>query len=204
MAAKTINFAYKDTSFRFHPNHCEMMKITLHDQVFEPYITEEQVTGAIERLAAQISVDYSTKERPLLLVTLNGAFVFGAELFARLSKNFELGFVKLSSYGAQMTSSHNVRVDIEPTTAISGRDVLIAEDIVETGHTLEALQQMLAEMGARSVRTAVLAVKPGIYDGRLPIEYVGMELGDLFVVGSGFDYNEQGRNLRGIYKLVEE
>ncbi len=181
------------------------MRVTLHNRVFESYIPESTLQKAIRKVAARINLDYASSQKPpILLVTLNGAFLFGAELYKELTPGFELGFVKLASYGSGTKSSGKVRVEIAPTVPIRGRDVIVVEDVVETGNTIETLYKLLTEAGAKSIRTATLLIKPNLYLKSIPIDYMALEIEDRFVVGFGLDYNQQGRNLRDIYQLVVE
>lgn len=180
--------------------------LTVRDRRFRLYIPEEDLHAAVSRIAGEINRDYASAVRPLLLVTLNGAFVFAGELFRQLDGPFEVAFVKLSSYEGLGTSG-TVHVDIPLTTEVAGRDVLIAEDVVDTGTTIQRLHELLAERGARSVRTATLVLKPTVYNRRanpLPIEYVGVESEPRFIIGYGLDYDGLGRNLAGIYVLCDE
>lgn len=183
---------------------------TLHNRRFELYIPAETIHRAITRVAEQINRDYTDARHPLLLVTLSGAVVFGGELFRQLRGPFEIAFVKLASYGAGTTSSGVVSVDVPLTADVHGRDVLIAEDVVDTGTTIHRLRDMLNECGARSIRVATLLLKPDIYYHRperpnpMPIDYVALESEPKFIVGYGMDYDEQGRNLGALYTLCEE
>lgn len=188
----------------------ETETITIRDRRFRPYLSGAAIRSAISRLAGTINRDYAAAERPLLLVTLNGAFVFAGELFRQLTGPFEVAFVKLGSYGAGMTSSGTVSVDVPITAVVEGRDVLIAEDIVETGTTIRALHAMLTERGARSVRVATLLLKPTVYyrqaeqPNPLPIDYAAFETGPLFLVGYGMDYDGAGRNLGALYAVCDD
>lgn len=187
----------------------ETETITIRDRRFRPYLSGDAIRSAISRLAATINRDYADAERPLLLVTLNGAFVFAGELFRQLEGPFEVAFVKLGSYGAGMTSSGTVSVDVPMTAAVEGRDVLIAEDIVETGRTIDRLYHMLRERGARSVRVATLLLKPSVYYPQaekarlLPIDYAAFETEPLFLVGYGMDYDGAGRNFGALYAICD-
>ena len=136
---------------------------TLHNSSFELYIPAETIHRAITRVAEQINQDYTNIVRPLLLVTLSGAVVFGGELFRQLRGPFEIAFVKLASYGAGTTSSGVVSVDVPLTADVRGRDVLIAEDVGDTGTTIHSLRDMLHECGASSIRVATLLPKSDIY-----------------------------------------
>lgn len=181
--------------------------ITLHGKTFELYIPATDIHPAITQLAKRISEDYRDARRPVLLVTLNGAVVFGGELFRQLDGEFEIAFVKLSSYGKNMSSQGEVRVDIPLTIDVAGRDVIIAEDVVDTGRTIRKLHHMLTQAGAKSIRTATLLLKPDVYARQadpLPVEYAALESQERFIIGYGLDYDGLGRNLEAIYAVEDE
>ncbi|WP_298061556.1 phosphoribosyltransferase family protein [uncultured Rikenella sp.] len=183
--------------------------LTIRDRRFEPYIPAEAIHAAISDVAGRINRDYANAARPLLLVTLNGAFVFAGELFRQLTGDFEVAFVKLSSYEG-LGSSGTIQIDVPLTTDVRGRDVLIAEDVVDTGATIHKLQAMLAEQGARSVRVATLLLKPETYYHQterpepLPIDYAALEAEPKFIIGYGMDYDGLGRNLGALYAVCED
>lgn len=186
--------------------------VTLRERRFELYIPESAIHQAIASMAEIINRDYAEAERPLLLVTLNGAFIFAGELFRQLDGDFEVAFIKLSSYGHEMASSGSVTVDVPLTAGIKGRDIIIAEDVVDTGNTIRRLNTLLTEQGARSIRVATLILKPEVYysetarnNGDLvPIDYVALESEPRFIIGYGMDCDGLGRNLGAIYALIDE
>lgn len=184
--------------------------LTIRDRRFRLHTPEPAIHAAISKVAETINRDYAEAERPLLLVTLSGAFVFAGELFRQLDGPFEVAFVKLSSYGSGVTSSGNVTVDIPPTTDIRGRDVIIAEDVVDTGNTVHELHAVLTACGARSIRVATLLLKPETYYNRperpdpLPVDYVALESEPVFIIGYGMDYDGLGRNLGALYAVCDE
>ena len=167
--------------------------LTIRDLRFEPYIPAEKIHAAITALAERINRDYGTAHRPLLLVTLSGAVVFAGELFRQLDG-----------------PSGHVAVDVPPTADVRDRDVIVAEDVVDTGTTIHRLHTLLTQQGARSIRVATLLLKPAIYyhqptrPNPLPIDYVALEAEPKFIVGYGMDYDEQGRNLGALYTLCED
>lgn len=167
-------------------------------------MSADAVHQAIKQVALQINQDYADCECPLLMITLNGGIVFGTELFRQIEGNCEVGFVKFSSYKNELYSSGKATLEIPPTIDVKGRDVILAEDIVDTGNTLVELMRIFTEAGAASVRIATLLIKREVYDKQYAIDYVGLESEDLFVVGCGLDYAGLGRNLNGIYKIIEE
>ncbi len=168
-------------------------------------ISGGQVQQAIQRVAQRVNADCrgGKFQRPVALITLNGALVFGGELFRQLEGDWEVGFVKVSSYAADMQSTGDVQVDVPPTVDVAGRDVIVVEDVVDSGKTVKSLLTLLDKVGARSVRIATLLFKPGAYKAGIPIDYVGLPICDEFVVGYGLDYDQAGRNLSAIYVLDE-
>lgn len=173
----------------------------IHDIDFEPYISSDRIEEAISVLAERINVDYADRDSPLVvLITLSGAMIFASELCKRLTVPVELGFVKCSSYGVTTHSQGDVKFDVEPTIALKGRDVLVAEDIVDTGNTWVALSRYIKKHNARSVGIATLLLKEEVYDKSLPLDYVALKVENIFLVGYGLDYNQLGRNINAIYK----
>lgn len=179
--------------------------IKIHDRLFEPYITGEVVRAAVTAVAERINADYRhTNTPPLLMVTLSGGLVFGGELLRQISVDCEVGFVKLSSYGSGMHTSGRIREDVAPTVSTIGRDVIIVEDVVDSGNTIEALDAMFKSAGAASVRVATLLIKREVYSKNIPIDYVAIESENKFIIGYGLDYDGLGRNLDGIYTVIEQ
>lgn len=176
---------------------------TLHGRQFRLLIPTPQVQEAIRQVAREVNADYrnGTFRRPLVLVTLSGALVFGGELFRQLEGDFELGFVRAFSYGSGMESAEDVRIELSGAVDVAGRDVLVVEDVVDSGRTAESLRTLLCKAQARRVWIATLLFKPEAYRGALLIDYVGLRIEDRFVVGYGLDYDQAGRNLNAIYVL---
>ena len=178
-----------------------MNKITLHDKTFRPFIPYERLEKAIDELAEKINLDYEgCEDIPVLICTLNGAIMFTAELMKRLRFQCELSCIKLSSYqGTRSTGT--VLTTLGPTGDVKGRRVIICEDIVDTGNTIIALQEMLLDKGASEVRICTMLLKPDVYDKDVKLDYVAMEIPDAFIVGFGLDYDELGRNYKDIYVI---
>lgn len=174
-------------------------KITLFDKTFKPYISNEELEAAIDRLAEKVNADYAdSEEAPVFLCVLNGAVMFTAAMMKRLNFQAELVSIKLSSYqGTQSTGT--ILIPMGLTGPVEGRRVIIFEDIVDTGNTIVALKEMLLSKGARDVRICSMLIKPDVYKKDEKIDYVAMEIPDAFIVGYGLDYNERGRNLKDIY-----
>lgn len=176
----------------------------IHDIDFEPYISAAQVETAIRSVAERINTDYAASTEPvLLLITLSGATMFAGELCKSLTIPVEFSFVKCSSYGASTTSSGNIAFNVEPTASLLGRDVIVLEDVVDTGNTWVALHTYIEQQGARSLKIATMLLKPEVYDKSLPLDYVGLEVENKFLVGYGLDYNQLGRNINGIYIRIK-
>lgn len=176
-------------------------RITLGDKSFKPYLPYEQIEAAIDKLAARMNEDYkSTTLPPIFLCVLNGAIMFTAEMMKRLNFPAELISIKMSSY-CGTCSTGEVRIPLGLTGSVEGRDVIIFEDIVDTGVTITNLKKHLEEKGASSVRICTMLVKPEVYKQDTVLDYVAMEIPNAFIVGFGLDYNELGRNLKDIYVI---
>lgn len=178
-----------------------MKTVKILDKEFGLYITQEKIEASIQAVANQISRDMEGMN-PLFLVVLNGAFMFASELFKRVTIPCEISFVKLSSYSGTETTNV-VRELIGLDHPLDGRHVIIVEDIVDTGHTIKYTIQKLKDLRASDVRIATLFFKPKSFQYDYPIDYKGMDIGNDFIVGYGLDYNQQGRNLPDIYKIIE-
>lgn len=174
-------------------------RITLGDKTFKPFLSYGELEAAIDKLAARMNEDHvEAAQPPIFLCVLNGAIMFVAEMMKRLNFAAELVSIKISSYaGTQQTG--NVRIPLGLTSSVEGRDVIIFEDIVDTGVTITALKKHLEEQGASSVKICTMLFKPEIYKMDTVLDYVGMEIPNAFIVGFGLDYNELGRNLKDIY-----
>ena len=166
--------------------------------VFQPQlkilISRDEIANAVDRLASEIKRDYQGKQ-PLLIGVLKGAFVFMADLMRQLDLPLELEFVRLSSYGAARESSGRVRVVQGLKTPIKGRDVLVIEDIVDTGITISFLLNYLRKKKPASLKLCVLTDKPSRRRVPVSIDYLGFTVPDKFVVGYGIDFAEKFRYL---------
>jgi hypoxanthine phosphoribosyltransferase len=177
-----------------------MSTVKVHDKSFGIYLSEETIQKRVKELSAQISTDYAGK-RPLFIAILNGSFMFAADLFKNLTIEAELCFIKLASYKG-MKSSGNVVTSIGLDDDLFGRDVIIVEDIVDTGKTLHNFLPKLEHQQPRSMKIAALLHKSEATEFPLELNYVGFEIPNKFVVGYGLDYDGLGRNLKEIYQLV--
>ncbi len=178
-----------------------MRNVRLHDLMFEPFISAEEIRNKVNDLAAMIDQDYAGLN-PVLLIVLNGAFIFAADLVRQISVPIRLDFVKLSSY-AGTSSSGTIREHFLWQTALEGQHVIIVEDIVDKGHTLHFLKEKLIQHHPASLEVACLLKKPAAYEYPDPIRYEGISIPNDFVVGYGLDYDGLGRDLDCIYRKKE-
>jgi hypoxanthine phosphoribosyltransferase len=175
--------------------------IQLHDKKFIKFIPSQEIDKAITEVAKQLNTDY-VEEPPIILVTLNGAIVFAADLLKQLQFSCILSCIKLSSYeGTQSTNTMKTLIGLNED--VNDKRVLIIEDIVDTGKTYQTLVELLKEKGAKEIRIATLTMKPEAYKLDLPVHYVGINIPNKFVVGRGLDYDGLGRNLPDIYQLLK-
>jgi hypoxanthine phosphoribosyltransferase len=178
-----------------------MSTIKVLDKEFRLYIKQEEIESVINDIANQINEEYKDKN-PLFLVMLNGAFMFASQLFKELTIDCETSFVKYSTYsGTQSTCE--VKELIGLNSNLKGRNVIIVEDIIDSGFTMNCLLQKLEAMEVESVKIATMLFKPNAFKFNYKIDYIGMNIGNEFIVGYGLDYNEHGRNYASIYKVVE-
>ena len=178
-----------------------MSHIKIHDKEFVKTIPHEEIVAEVKRVAAEINRDYAGK-RPLLLGVLNGSFMFAAELMRNLEVECEISFVKLSSY--QGTNSTGVvREVLGLTESIAGRDVIVVEDIVDTGVTMQNMLETLGTREPASIEIASLFVKPARLQVPVNVKYSVFTIPDRFLVGYGLDYDGLGRNLPDVYDVVE-
>ena len=177
-----------------------MATITVHDKQFETYLSDEVIQEQVKRIAEQINKDYAGK-RPLFIAILNGSFMFASDIFKQLSLEAEICFIKLASYKG-MKSSGKVVSTIGLEEDIFGKDVIIVEDIVDTGKTLHHFLPKLLHQQPKSLKIATLLHKPEATEFALTLDYVGFSIPNKFVVGYGLDYSGLGRNLKEIYQVV--
>ena len=178
-----------------------MPVIHVHDKQFQPYISQEQIAGKIQEIAFALEKDYSGKT-PLFIAVLNGSFMFASDLFKALNMPAEICFIKLASYKGTQSSGHiitSIGLDID----LFGRDVIILEDIIDTGKTMSQFLPQLLHQQPASLKICTLLHKPQAAIYPATIDYYGFIISDKFVVGYGLDYDGLGRNLKEIYQLVE-
>ena len=178
--------------------------IQVSDRKFKHYLSQEQILAEVSRIAAQISTDLADKS-PLFVCVLNGAFVFASDLFRRITiPDAEITFIRMKSYvGTQTTGK--VKTITGLLESVVDRTVVIVEDIVDSGYTMERLiHQLKDDLGAKEVKVACLLSKPNALKVKdLKLDYVAMEIPNDFIVGYGLDYNEQGRNLPDIWVVAD-
>lgn len=172
--------------------------IQLHDKFFEPYISATEIQTTISEMADKMNALKS--ENPHFIVVLNGSFLFAADLLKQLNFDAEVSFIKLQSYEGTRTTG-NVSEVMGLQADISNRTVVVLEDIVDTGITLEKIYALLEAKKPKEIQIATLLFKPSAFQKELAIHYIGKEIPNEFVVGYGLDYEELGRTLPQIYKL---
>ena len=173
--------------------------LQLHDKTFEIFIQEEAILAEIRSMADKLNNDYAGKD-VVFIAVLNGAFMFAADLMKYIGFDAEISFVKMSSYHG-LNSTGRVDEVIGLNRPIKGKHVVVLEDIVDTGVTMEKLFSLLQAEQPQSVEIATLLYKPAAFKGKHTPKYIGFSIPDKFVVGYGLDYNEFGRNTKHIYQL---
>lgn len=178
-----------------------METITVKDLSFKPFISEEELYVAIKKVAQKINEDYKGKT-PIFLGVLNGSFMFMGDLMKSINLDCYTSFVKMASYeGTESTGKINELIGLNED--IEGEDIILVEDIVDTGNTLVKLFDILKEKNPKSIKIATLLYKPEAYNKDHKIDYVGKEIPNAFVLGYGLDYDGLGRNLSSIYVLKD-
>ena len=173
--------------------------IKLFDKYFKPFLNQDEIKSAVLKIADEIARDYKD-EVPIFVGVLNGAFMFVSDLLKAYPHPCEVTFVKLSSYQG-LTSTGIVETLLDVSEDIEGRSVIILEDIIDTGRTLQKLVHLFSDTNVKEFKIASLFYKSEVYNGEYQIDYVGLEIPNRFIVGYGLDYNEMGRNLKEVYQL---
>lgn len=175
--------------------------IHLHDKTFEAFISSEEIDFAIKNMAKQMDDDFFN-EIPVFVGVLNGSFMVMADLMKQYRGMCEVSFVKMASYeGTQ--STNEVKQLIGLNQNLEGRTVVIVEDIVDTGNTIEELKAILKDKKVKHLKIATLFLKPDAFKKDIKIDYVGIRIPNKFIVGYGLDYDGLGRNLADVYQLAE-
>lgn len=177
------------------------MMIHLHDKTFEPFISAEEIDFAIANMAKQMDDDFFD-ETPIFVGILNGSFMVMSDLMKHYRGMCEVSFMKLTSYkGTQSTNDVKQLIGINEN--LEGRTVVIVEDIVDTGNTIEELKAIFKEKKVKHLKIATLFFKPEAYKKDIKIDYVGIRIPNKFIVGYGLDYDGLGRNLQDVYQLAQ-
>ncbi len=178
-----------------------MSILQVKDKKFTPYLTASQIDEQVKRLGAELNKDYANK-KPLFIAILNGSFMFASDLFKELTVDAEICFIKLASYkGTKSTGQVITSIGLDAT--LTDRDVIIIEDIVDTGKTLHEFLPQLANQQPTSLKIAALLHKPDALTFPIKIDYLGFNVPDKFLLGYGLDYDGLARNLKEIYCLVD-
>lgn len=179
-----------------------MRRIKLHGKFFRLYMAHSKIEESIQKVADKLNRDLSEADTPIFLSVLNGSFMFTASLMQKIEFQCDIVFIKLASY-CGTTSTGDVRQIMGLTTNVKGRTVVIVEDIVDTGNTIEALYNILEKEGAAQVKVCTLMYKPGSYKKKIPIDYAANSIPNDFIVGFGLDYDQLGRQYKDIYVIDE-
>ncbi|GAB1416565.1 hypoxanthine phosphoribosyltransferase [Paludibacter sp.] len=179
-----------------------MKKIKIHDKTFSLSISEKEIQDAVTRVGEEINRDLADSN-PLFICVLNGAFMFAGDLMKVVNFPCEITFVKLSSYEGLYTSG-NVKEVIGLSESVVDRNVVVVEDIVDTGITMERIIASLRAKGAKSIKVATFLQKPEALQRDVEVHYIAMKIPTQFIVGYGLDYDGYGRNLKEIYTVCED
>ena len=176
--------------------------IIVNNERFVLWISEREIKKKVETLAKKINKDYKNKT-PIFIGVLNGSFIFFADLIRNITVDCEVDFLKLSSYGDAKISSGDVKLLKELNCQVKGRDIIVVEDIVDSGLSIEYMKRLVMKEKPRSFKVAALLFKKDAARIDFPIDYVGFSIPSHFVIGYGLDYAQKVRNLRSIYRLTE-
>lgn len=179
-----------------------MSTVVLHDKKFKICMTAAQIDNAVAKVAEKINTDLKDVDVPIFLSILNGSFMFTADLMRKIEVKSDVVFVKLASYqGTESTGE--VKQIVGLTKGVEGKTVVVVEDIVETGNTIEEIHKILKDAGAADIKICTLLYKPDAYKKNIPIDYAALQIPNDFIVGYGLDYNQLGRQYKDIYVLDE-
>lgn len=173
--------------------------MNLHDKKFEIFLSSKKISARIKTLAETINKDYSGKS-PLFMPILNGSFMFAADLMKKIKLECSVSFIKVASY-SKMESTGNLKELIGINENIFKKDIILVEDIIDSGTTIKNLREKLIELGPNSIEIVSLLVKPEALKEDIDLKYIGFEIPDKFVVGYGLDYEGLGRNFKDIYQV---
>jgi len=178
------------------------MAVRVLDKNFVEFISEGEIAKIVSAMASAINRDYKGKN-PYFLVMMNGAFMFASDILRKIEVDSDLAFVRYASYEG-MTSTGTLKELVPIPDDVAGRDVVVLEDIVDTGFSMKSFLEILKSKSPSSIAVASFLVKPDSIHYEVPLDYVGKRIGDGFIVGYGLDYNGHGRNLGAIYVLEKE
>ncbi len=179
-----------------------MEKIKIGDKIFKPFISAQEIDSAVKKVADKMNEDLKDKN-PVFICILNGAFMFAADLYRYINIDSQITFMRMKSYEG-MSTTGNVKSISGLLEDVKDRTVVVIEDIIDTGYTMQGIIEQLKEKGAKEVIISTLLFKPEALKVKdLPIDYVALEIPNAFIVGYGLDYDEMGRNLKDIYVIAE-
>ena len=177
-----------------------MESIKIHDKHFVPFIDRERINTYVEFLANQIAKDIGPDEVPVFIGILNGSFMFAADFVRKYPHDCHITFVKMASYEG-VNSTGKVKHLVGINEDLTGKTVVILEDIIDTGNTLAEIYEIFRDKNVKQLKIATLFFKPDVFRKELPIDYIGKSIEDKFIVGYGLDFDGLGRNLSDIYRL---
>ncbi|MBI1804404.1 MAG: hypoxanthine phosphoribosyltransferase [Ignavibacteriae bacterium] len=177
--------------------------VTVNNERFVLYIPENTIQARVRELGEQINKEYEGRV-PIFIGILNGSFIFMSDLIRNVTVDCEIDFMKLSSYGDAKISSGNVTMLKELNCQVEGRDIIIVEDIVDSGLSVDFILKLIRHHNPRSVKVVSLLYKKDAIKINVPVDYIGFSIPKYFVIGYGLDYSQKVRNLRGIYRLADE
>ncbi len=177
-----------------------MESIQIHDKHFVPFIAKDKINRYVEFLANQIAEDIGSDEVPIFIGILNGSFMFAADFVRNYPHECHITFVKMASYEG-VNSSGKIKHLVGINEDLTGKTVVILEDIIDTGNTLAEIYDIFRDKKVKKLMVATLFFKPDVFKKELPIDYIGKSIEDKFIVGYGLDYDGLGRNLPDIYQL---
>jgi hypoxanthine phosphoribosyltransferase len=177
--------------------------IVVNNDRFVPFLTERKIKSRVKQLAKQISRDYKGRV-PIFIGVLNGSFIFFADLIREITIDCEVDFLKLSSYGDAKISSGQVKILKELNCQVTGNDIIVVEDIIDSGRSIDFMKKLVLEQNPKSFAVAALLLKKDVARLDFPIDYVGFEIPSDFVIGYGLDYAQKVRNLKSIYRLANQ
>ncbi|WP_329902918.1 phosphoribosyltransferase [Porphyromonas pogonae] len=179
-----------------------MEQVKVKDYTFELYLKHEVIQQAINEMAVKIKADFKGKD-PLFVCIMNGSFMFAAELMLAIDESYEVAFARYSSY--EGTSSTMQLKEIMPVTqSLEGRTVVVLEDLIDTGYTMQCVKDRFLNLGAKEVYIAAMLIKPEALLCDVKTDYIALEIENKFIVGHGLDYDGFGRMYKDIYQLKQE